>query len=225
MIATSSGAAAAYVKEGFTNIRIGMFLEMATTAGALVGAASVTHVSASVVAVIFGVMLMLSAIVSRRHSGNDRQPRSPAALAAVAEARRKLPRPEGPVRYQVARRPGGFRPDVRGRRAFRAAGHRLRRAQSPGHGPGDGHPLQSLHHHQQLHDRRHRGRQRRAVSEFRGYIDPGLAMPVMLGVLPGAMFGAWLLPKAPADSLRKVFAAVIFALAIEMLYNGAKGRL
>ena len=38
VIATSSGAAAAYVKEGFSNIRIGMFLEIATTLGALVGA-------------------------------------------------------------------------------------------------------------------------------------------------------------------------------------------
>jgi len=39
VIATSSGAAAAYVREGFSNIRIGMFLEIATTIGALVGAA------------------------------------------------------------------------------------------------------------------------------------------------------------------------------------------
>src|SRR5512135_954256 len=38
VIATSCGAAAAYVKEGFTNIRVGMFLEVATSVGALVGA-------------------------------------------------------------------------------------------------------------------------------------------------------------------------------------------
>src|SRR5579884_2714026 len=38
VIATSSGAAAAYEKEGYSNIRIGMFLEIATTAGALTGA-------------------------------------------------------------------------------------------------------------------------------------------------------------------------------------------
>src|SRR5512147_2654833 len=38
VIATSSGAAAAYVKEGFINVRIGMFLEIATTAGAIAGA-------------------------------------------------------------------------------------------------------------------------------------------------------------------------------------------
>src|SRR5437763_4657482 len=58
VIATSSGAAAAYVKEGFSNIRIGMFLEIATTCGALAGAfIAVMFHSAEVVSVIFGVVL------------------------------------------------------------------------------------------------------------------------------------------------------------------------
>ena len=50
VIATSSGAAAAYVKEGYTNIRIGMFLEIATTLGATVGAFAATHVSTQTIA-------------------------------------------------------------------------------------------------------------------------------------------------------------------------------
>ncbi len=54
VIATSSGAAAAYVKEGISNIRIGMFLEIATTAGALLGAFLATHIPTSALAVIFG---------------------------------------------------------------------------------------------------------------------------------------------------------------------------
>src|SRR5512136_1423724 len=54
VIATSSGAAAAYVREGFSNIRIGMFLEMATTLGALVGAVLAAKVSNAVIAVVFG---------------------------------------------------------------------------------------------------------------------------------------------------------------------------
>src|SRR6201996_2529849 len=45
VIATSSGAAAAYVREGFSNIRIGMFLEIATTVGAAVGALIAAKVS------------------------------------------------------------------------------------------------------------------------------------------------------------------------------------
>src|ERR671922_3110981 len=56
VIATSSGAAAAYVKEGFTNIRIGMFLEIATTIGALLGAYVTGLVSTGAVAVVFGVV-------------------------------------------------------------------------------------------------------------------------------------------------------------------------
>ena len=54
VIATSSGAAAAYVREGYSNIRIGMFLETATTIGAVVGAAIALHVSGNAIAVVFG---------------------------------------------------------------------------------------------------------------------------------------------------------------------------
>src|SRR5678816_3560453 len=66
VIATSSGAAAAYVKEGFSNIRIGMFLEIATTLGALLGAFLAVWVSTSVIATVFGVVLILSAYLSRK---------------------------------------------------------------------------------------------------------------------------------------------------------------
>jgi hypothetical protein len=59
----------------------------------------------------------------------------------------------------------------------------------------------------------------------RGYIDPGLAMPVMLGVLAGSLLGARVLAGARTRVLRIVFAAVILALGIEMIYNGLTGRL
>src|SRR5690242_16682017 len=45
VIATSSGSAAAYVREGFSNVLIGMFLEIATTIGAIVGAFLAAHIS------------------------------------------------------------------------------------------------------------------------------------------------------------------------------------
>src|SRR5271169_6083498 len=64
VIATSSGAAAAYVREGYSNIRIGMFLETATTIGALAGAVIALHVSGSSIAVVFGLVLMCSAYLS-----------------------------------------------------------------------------------------------------------------------------------------------------------------
>ena len=59
----------------------------------------------------------------------------------------------------------------------------------------------------------------------RGYLDPGLALPVMLGVLAGSLLGARWLPGAGVRSLRMMFSAVILALAIEMISNGLAGRI
>src|SRR5437899_2278611 len=64
VIATSSGAAAAFVKEGYTNIRVGMFLEIATTLGALAGAHVAAYVPGSAIAVVFGIALAVSAFLS-----------------------------------------------------------------------------------------------------------------------------------------------------------------
>src|ERR1700736_4076876 len=66
VIATSSGAAAAYVREGFSNIRIGMFLEIATTIGALAGAFVSSRTPTSVLSIIFGLVLLHSAWQSSR---------------------------------------------------------------------------------------------------------------------------------------------------------------
>src|SRR5450631_4032881 len=64
VIATSSGAAAAYVKEGYSNIRVGMLLEIATTVGALSGAMFATRVPANGLAIVFGCVLLYSAYLS-----------------------------------------------------------------------------------------------------------------------------------------------------------------
>src|SRR5437899_1553572 len=66
VIATSSGAAAAYMKEGISNIRIGMFLEIATTLGAVLGAFLAARVSTAAIAIIFGAVLVYSAYWSAR---------------------------------------------------------------------------------------------------------------------------------------------------------------
>src|SRR5512135_1907094 len=64
VIATSSGAAAAYVREGYSNIRIGMLLEIATTIGALVGAVIAVHVTTHAIAIVFGLVLLQAAYQS-----------------------------------------------------------------------------------------------------------------------------------------------------------------
>jgi hypothetical protein len=58
----------------------------------------------------------------------------------------------------------------------------------------------------------------------RGYIDPSLAAPVMIGVLIGSLIGARLLVKFNVKSLRLLFSVVIFFLAVEMIYNGIIGK-
>ncbi len=57
----------------------------------------------------------------------------------------------------------------------------------------------------------------------RGYIDPGLAMPVMLGVLAGSLLGARLLARAHTKWLRRLFSAVVVILAVQMISSGLRG--
>jgi uncharacterized membrane protein YfcA len=59
----------------------------------------------------------------------------------------------------------------------------------------------------------------------RGYIDPGLSMPVVLGVLAGSFLGTRVLVATRTRRLRLVFAGVIALLAIEMIYNSVAGKL
>src|SRR5277367_4979254 len=77
VIATSSGAAAAYVREGYSNIRIGMFLEIATTLGALGGAWLAGFAPTHIIAIIFGLVLLFSAFASLRHSADRPGPEKP----------------------------------------------------------------------------------------------------------------------------------------------------
>ena len=65
VIATSSGAAMAYLREGYSNLRVGMFLEVATTLGALAGAVLAAHVTNGLIGVVFGAVLLLSAFYAR----------------------------------------------------------------------------------------------------------------------------------------------------------------
>jgi len=59
----------------------------------------------------------------------------------------------------------------------------------------------------------------------RGYIDPGLAMPVMLGVLAGSLLGVRILLKAETKVLRLVFSIVILVLGAQMIYKGITGTI
>ncbi|HSZ18051.1 MAG TPA: sulfite exporter TauE/SafE family protein [Terracidiphilus sp.] len=223
VIATSSGAAAAYVREGYSNIRIGMFLEIATTIGAVVGAVLAAHVTTHAIAIVFGLVLLQAAWQSFKaepETGN---------LVASDELAKKLrlggTYPVGGVRraYGVRNVPAGFG-------LMFGAG-----TLSGLLGIGSG-AVKVI-----AMDRAMKipFKVSTTTSNFmigvtaaasagvylsRGSIDPRVAMPVMLGVLGGAFLGTKVLVRAQVKTLRVVFAFVVLALAIEMIVNGITGR-
>ena len=108
VIATSSGAAAAYVKEGFSNIRIGMFLEIATTLGALLGANLAARVSTHAIAIVFGVVLLFSAYFSRKTRSQAEREVPPNPLATRLRLNGSFPDADGPRSYNVQHVPTGW---------------------------------------------------------------------------------------------------------------------
>jgi hypothetical protein len=225
VIATSSGAAAAYVKEGYSNVRIGSFLEIATSAGALTGAYLATKLPVAVIGVIFGMVLIYSAYHSLRSPPEDsgaNQP--PDRLAVLLKMNGTYPTEHGLASYQVRAVPLGFG-------LMLVAG-----VLSGLLGIGSG-AVKVIAMDQIM---RIPFKVSTTTSNFmigvtaaasagiylsRGYIDPGLALPVMLGVLAGSTLGARFLTTASTPILRKVFSAVIALVALEMIYNSFTGRL
>jgi uncharacterized protein len=225
VIATSSGSAAAYVKEGYSNIRIGMLLEIATTIGALGGAFLATRISTQTIAVVFGLVLVYSGYQSLFDS---RQPDGSLDRENSLASRLKLdghyPGPNGPISYHVQNVPAGFG-------LMFGAG-----ALSGLLGIGSG-AVKVIAMDRMM------GipfKVSTTTSNFmigvtaaasagvylsRGYVSPGLAMPVMLGVLAGALTGTKILVRATVPMLRRVFAGVIFVLAVEMIFNAFTGRI
>ncbi|HXU21098.1 MAG TPA: sulfite exporter TauE/SafE family protein [Verrucomicrobiae bacterium] len=224
VIATSSGAAAAYLKEGFSNIRVGMFLEVATTIGAVCGAYLATRIPTAAIAIIFGAVLLYSAWISVKPEDEVHIHEKTGSLARVLGLDGNYPTPEGTMAYHVAGVPLGFS-------LMYVAG-----VLSGLLGIGSG-AVKVL-----AMDRAMKipFKVSTTTSNFmigvtaaasagiylhRGYIDPGLAMPVMLGVLAGALVGARILPEAKVKTLRIVFGVAIAAVAIEMIVKGVRGNL
>ena len=66
VIATSSGAAAAFLSEGYTNLRVGMFLQLTSIAGGIAGAFMLALVPVPVLMTVFGLVLLYSGYLSSR---------------------------------------------------------------------------------------------------------------------------------------------------------------
>ena len=109
VIATSSGAAAAYVKEGISNIRIGMFLEIATTIGTVVGAIVAVYGPTQLIAVLFGIILLISAALSLQKSQEKIVNLPNTKIAGLLRMNSSYPDQTGnEIKYTVAHVPGGF---------------------------------------------------------------------------------------------------------------------
>jgi uncharacterized membrane protein YfcA len=222
VIATSSGAAAAYVRDRLTNLRLGMFLEIATTLGAVTGAFLATSAPAAVLFLLFGLVLLGAIIPPLMKLGEDvpqgvHNDRWATALALEGSyPDRQLHRE---VAYEVTHVPLGFG-------AMYVAGA-LSGMLGIGSGPFKVVALDTI--------MRLPLKVSTTTSNFmigvtaaasagiyfaRGDIDPGVTAPVALGVLAGATLGAKLLPHMRTKTLKTLFILVLAGLSVEMLLRG-----
>jgi len=222
VIATSSGAAAAYVRDHLTNVRVGMTLELATSIGAVTGAFVAAYLNARVLFILFGAILILSVLPTVKKLGenvptdvsNDRIS-SRLKLASTYPDRAS----GGVVSYNVTKVPLGF-----GMMYIAGVVSGLL-------GIGSG-ALKVLAMDTAM---RLPMKVSSATSNFmigvtaaasagiyfwRGDVVPVIAAPVALGVLVGAMVGAKLLIRFQNTTVRKIFLPVLAAVAIEMFLRG-----
>ena len=222
-IATSSGSGSAYVKEGITNIRLGMFLEIATTLGAVCGAAVAIYLNNNVIAVIYGAVLLLTAAMQQRRKSDHEGVRG-------SEAARRLklfgtwPQRDGTVKaYELRNVGGGFG-------VMYVAG-----VLSGILGIGSG-VLKVLAMDSMM---KVPFKVSTTTSNFmmgvtacasavvyvqRGVIVPEIAFPVMIGVLLGALTGARLLKTMNVRVRRQVFCVAITLVALNMIWQGFSGQ-
>lgn len=221
VIATSSGAAAAYVREHMTNLRVAMFLELGTTAGALSGAFLAGVLAGRWLFIVFASVLGFSALAmfQKRHS----MPGEPVPTDAVADRlglHGKYVNYAGEtIHYRVTR-------SLLGLALMYVAG-----VVSGLLGIGSGSlkvPAMDLGMRLPI-------KVSSATSNFmigvtaaasagvyfmRGQIDPFIAAPVAAGVLVGALVGSRLLPKLQGKTLRIAFVVVLGWICLQMLYKG-----
>ena len=222
-IATSSGSGSAYVKEGITNVRLGMFLEIATTIGAVCGAAVAIYLNNNVIAIIYGRVLLLTAAMQQRRKSDHE-----GVMGSETARRLKLygswPQKDGTVKHYQLRHVGG------GFGVMYVAG-----VLSGILGIGSG-VLKVLAMDAMM---KVPFKVSTTTSNFmmgvtacasaviyvqRGIIEPGIACPVMIGVLFGALTGARLLKRMDVRVLRQIFCVAIVLVAVNMIWQGWAGQ-
>jgi uncharacterized membrane protein YfcA len=224
VIATSSGSAAAFVKEGFTNVRLAMVLEVATTVGALLGAFLAARTAPPTLSIMFGIVLLWTATNSLRPPKPKPIDTNPDSLGNRLRLSGTFPSKDGPQAYSVHHVPWGF--------AVMFGAGVLSAMLGLGSGVLKVFAMDRL--------MRVPFKVSTTTSNFmigvtaaasagvylsRGQIEPGLAGPVALGTLAGSMIGARLLHRLKTKWLRFVFAGMVILAATQMIYKGVTGNL
>ena len=219
VIATSSGAAAAYLRDGISNMRIGLFLCVATTIGAVCGALLAVVLDPAVLSVIFGAALLATVLLSLRQKKNLSGADASDPLAVKLRLPGTMPTPNGSIPYTVHHVVPGF--------AVMWVAGVLSGLLGIGSGAFKVVAMDQI--------MRIPFKVTTATSNFmigvtaaasvgvylkRGYLDPALVAPVALGVLAGAFVGAKLLPVAPVKLLRVIFLTAVSVIAVQMIARG-----
>jgi hypothetical protein len=220
IIGTSSGAASVYVKDKMTNLRVGMFLELATTSGAIAGAAFAAYVNSSALELIFGSILLVTLIPTVMKIGED-IPKNPElkGLSKRLALTGSYPEPDGSVVSYNATRPktGLFGMVIAGMLSGLL-------------GIGSGaFKVVSMDVAMKLPMK-----VSTTTSNFmigvtaaasagiyfaRGDVNPLIVAPVALGILIGAALGARVLKRSRNPTIRKIFIVVLAVAAIEMILS------
>lgn len=222
VIATSSGAAAAYVRERMTNLRTGMFLEIATTTGAITGAFLTTILPARFLFILFGVVLAYSGVAMYAKRHQDR------LLAVSTDRIANRLNLHGSYYDEAEQREISYK--VTGTKPGLALMY-VAGMVSALLGIGSGAlkvPAMDLAMHLPM-------KVSTATSNFmigvtaaasagvyfaRGQIDPVIAAPVAAGVLGGATVGSLMLGKIESKAIRMIFVVVLMVIAFEMFQRG-----
>ncbi|MET3112367.1 putative membrane protein YfcA [Pedobacter sp. CG_S7] len=224
VIATSSGSAAAYVKEGITNIRIGMFLEIATTVSAIFGAVVTVYINTGYIAVLFGIILIFSAVMMVRKKTDHTEGIAGSHLAGLLRLNGSYPTANGIKYYGVHNVVGGFiimffAGIISGLLGIGSGALKVLAMDNVMRLPFKVSTTTSNFMMGVT------AAASAVVYLHRGQIDPGIAMPVTIGVLCGATIGSKILVRTNTDKLKIIFAVVVVFLALQMVYNGLSGRL
>jgi uncharacterized membrane protein YfcA len=218
-ITTSCGAASSFLDKGITNVRIGMFLEIATTCGAIIGALIAIYIPSFVVAIIFGIVLLFSALIGLRKKIENEFPPN-IGLGSQLKLSGTYTNENGKhVNYGVTNVFGGF--------SMMTFAGILSGILGIGSGAVKVLAMDVI--------MKIPFKVSTTTSNFmvgvttaagaviylqRGYIHPNIVFPVIIGVFFGSKIGAQLLLKINSNALRVFFSIVISVLAVQMLYNG-----